>query len=206
MYHFYLVTVYGSDIPYCSSATLFLAPFSDCMTATNVSQFSVDCQDYSVAISAVPSVVPSGAPDAPAESSTSTDDEGLSGGVKAGIAVAAAVGGIAFVAIVVFFVMRNNRRKKQKMEEAGKVMEAASRPAVPPYTSELSPDEKKAPIELPPQAIMAVEAPGDEYWPPPQELHGDYSHFEMEGSLPSERKEVKLDINEEVQHPRSDPK
>ncbi|KAJ9617170.1 hypothetical protein H2200_000891 [Cladophialophora chaetospira] len=194
------VTVYGSDVPYCSSTTLFLAPFSDCMTATNVSQFSVDCQDLSVATSAVPSVVPTGAADpigstGNGTSSTSVHkDTGLSGGAKAGIAIGAAVVGLGLVALLVFFVARNNRKMKADME-ARRVLEADSNPAAPSQ-SEMPPNEKKSAMEMHaavPQEIassemVAVEAPGDEHWRPRQELPGDYAPSEKEGSNVPHRK------------------
>ncbi|KIW68747.1 hypothetical protein PV04_04671 [Phialophora macrospora] len=188
------VTVYGSDVAYCSSTTLFLAPFSECMTATNVSQFSVDCQDLSVATSAVPSVVPTGAPD-PAGSTangTSTDtsstDEGLSGGAKAGIAIAAAVGGLGLIGLLVFFVVRNNRRKRADME-ARRAQEVDSQPTAPPYM-EMPQNEKgttkemyaTVPQEIASSMMVPVEAPGDERWGPRQELPGDYALSAMEGS------------------------
>ncbi|EXJ75765.1 uncharacterized protein A1O5_00272 [Cladophialophora psammophila CBS 110553] len=185
------VTVYGSDVPYCSSTTLFLAPFSDCMTATNVSQFSVDCQDLSVATSAVPSVVPTGAPNpstGTTSSSSSSSDSGLSGGAKAGIAIAAAVGGLFLVALIVFLVVRNNRKKRQDMESK-RILEADSQPAAPPYSAEMPPNEKKGPVEMASAAMVPVEAPGDAHWPPPQEMPGDYIHSEMEGSSPSPQKD-----------------
>ncbi|KIW80045.1 hypothetical protein Z517_06660 [Fonsecaea pedrosoi CBS 271.37] len=183
------VTVYGSDVAYCSSTTLFLAAFSDCMTATNVSQFSVDCQSISVATSAEPSVVPSGAPDpSPVSTSDSSNtDTGLSGGAKAGIAIAAAVGGLLLVALIVFLVVRGNRRKRQD-GEAGRVFEADNTMAAPPYSAEMPTDEKKVPVEMP-SAVMAVEAPGDAHWPAPQEMPGDYTHSEMDGSSPSQPKD-----------------
>ncbi|OAP61766.1 hypothetical protein AYL99_03969 [Fonsecaea erecta] len=184
------VTVYGSDVPYCSSSTLFLAPFSNCMTATNVSQFSVDCQSLSVATSAVPSVVPTGAPNPSTAASTptpsSSPDTGLSGGAKAGIAIAAAVGGLLLVALIVFLVVRNNRKKRRNLGPDGVLLEADSTPAVPPYSAEMPPNEKKVPVEMPSAVMVAVEAPGDEHWPPPQEMPGDYTHSEMEGSRPSQ--------------------
>ncbi|OCT52742.1 hypothetical protein CLCR_10580 [Cladophialophora carrionii] len=188
------VTVYGSDVAFCSSTTLFLAPFSDCMTATNVSQFSVDCQDLSVATSAVPSVVPTGAPD-PAGSTangtstgTSSDDTGLSGGAKAGIAVAAAVVGLGLIALLVFLVVRSNRRKRADME-ARRAHEIDSQPAAPPY-SELPQNEKKTatemhaaiPQEIASSVMTPVEAPGDERWGPRQELPGDWVPTPVEGS------------------------
>ncbi|KIW29710.1 uncharacterized protein PV07_05500 [Cladophialophora immunda] len=185
------VTVYGSDVPYCSSSTLFLAPFSNCMTATNVSQFSVDCQSLSVATSAVPSVVPTGAPNpstGSTASSSSSPDSGLSGGAKAGIAIAAAVGGLLLVALIVFLVVRNNRKKRRDMESQ-RILEADSTPAAPPYSAEMPPNEKKVPIEMPSAVMAPVEAPGDAHWPHPQEMPGDYTHSEMEGSSPSHQKD-----------------
>jgi hypothetical protein len=164
------------------------------MTATNVSQFSVDCQDLSVATSAVPSVVPTGAPN-PAGSTangTSTDtgstDTGLSGGAKAGIAIAAAVGGLGLVGLLVFFVVRSNRRKRADME-ARRALEIDSQPAAPPYT-EMPQNEKKTTLEMHasvPQEIASsmmvpVEAPGDEHWGPRQELPGDYVSSANEAS------------------------
>ncbi|KIX09636.1 uncharacterized protein Z518_00717 [Rhinocladiella mackenziei CBS 650.93] len=196
------VTVYGTDPPFCSSDLKFIAPFSDCMTNTTVNQFSVDCQDYSVATASAPAI----APTATAAPST---DEGLSTGAKAGIGIGAAVGGLVFIALLVFFVMRNNKRKKREME-AGRV-EADSKPAVPPYSTELPPDEKKVPVELPPQAMIPVEAPGDRHWPPPQELEGDRTvQSEMEGSLPTSKEDVKQDVKAENDYdvkktPNADP-
>ncbi|KIX98548.1 uncharacterized protein Z520_05849 [Fonsecaea multimorphosa CBS 102226] len=190
------VTVYGSDVPYCSSSTLFLAPFSNCMTATNVSQFSVDCQSLSVATTAVPSVVPTGAANpttgSTASSSSSSADTGLSGGAKAGIAIAAAVGGLLLVALMVFLVVRNNRAKRRDMMESEqRILEADSTPAVPPYSysAEMPPNEKKVPVEMPSAMMVPVEAPGDANWPDPQELPGDYTHSEMEGSSPSQQQQ-----------------
>ncbi len=191
----YPVTVYGSDVAYCSSTTLFLAPFSDCMTATNVSQFSVDCQDLSVATSAVPSVVPTGAPNPVGSTSNGTSsatssntDTGLSGGAKAGIAIAAAVVGLGLVALLVFIVSRNNRKKRAYVE-ANRVQEADSRPAVPPYMEMPHKDKKTAmemhaavPQEIASSMMVPVEAPGDDHWGPPQELPGDYAPSEKEGS------------------------
>ncbi len=191
----YQVTVYGSDIAYCSSMNLFLAPFSSCMTATNVSQFSVDCQDLSVATSAVPSVLPTGAPNptgstanGTASAGSSNTDAGLSGGAKAGIAIGAAVVGLGLVALLVFFVVRSNRRRRADME-ARRIQEADSQPAVPPYM-EMPQNEKKSTMEMHaavPQEIASsqmvpVEAPGDERWGPRQELPGDYEPSEKEGS------------------------
>jgi hypothetical protein len=163
------------------------------MKATNVSQFSVDCQDFSVATSAVPSVVPTGAPnpESGSTSSASADastDSGLSGGAKAGIAVAAVVGGLAFVGLLVFFVLRNNRKKRADME-ARRIQEADSNPGMPSQM-EMPPNEKKAAMEMPSavpayemhSSMVPVEAPGNDKWGPPQELPGDYAPTEKEGS------------------------
>lgn len=161
-----LVTLYGSDVPYCSSHTKFLATFSSCMTNETVSQFSVDCQDAAVASSAAPSVVPTATP--------SSSDSGLSSGAKAGIGVGAAVGGLLVIGLLVGLVVRNKKKKRKRLELESAV-EADSK--APPYSSELPPNEKKgAPTELPPQTalnIHPVEVPGDQHWRRPQELEGD---------------------------------
>ncbi|EXJ60443.1 hypothetical protein A1O7_04595 [Cladophialophora yegresii CBS 114405] len=190
------VTVYGSDVAFCSSTTLFIAPFSDCMTATNVSQFSVDCQDLAVATSAVPSVVANGAPNptgSTADTDASSNNTGLSGGAKAGIAVAAAVAGLGLIALLVFLVIRGNRRKRADTE-AKRALENKSQPPAPPY-SELPQNEKKPAMEMHaaiPQEIASsvmtpVEAPGDERWGPRQELPGDWIPTPIEGSQVSPR-------------------
>jgi hypothetical protein len=164
------------------------------MTATNVSQFSVDCQDLSVATSAVPSVVPTGAPNPKQTTSTATfvsdsSDTGLSGGAKAGIAIGAAVLGLGLVGVLVFFVIRNNRKKRQDME-ARRVQEADSQPPAGHYTEMPLHNEKRGALEMyaaVPQEIASsemepVEAPSDGRWGPRQELPGDYAPSEKEGS------------------------
>lgn len=148
------------------------------MTDTTVNQFSVDCQDYSVAISSEPQIFTGEAPgtaiannntDSTPSPSPNPNVNNLSAGAKAGIGIGAAAGGIALTALIVWLAIRNNRRKKRDMEAA--LVEADSSAAAPAY-SELPPDEKKAPIELPPQAMVPVEAPGDDVWPG-RELQGD---------------------------------
>jgi hypothetical protein len=48
----------------------------------------------------------------------------------------------------------------------GDIAEADSNQAAAPPYSELPPDsEKKRPVELPPQQMIPVEAPGDHAWP-----------------------------------------
>ncbi|RVX72928.1 hypothetical protein B0A52_03281 [Exophiala mesophila] len=170
------VTIYGANPPFCSSSQLALAPFGDCVTDTSVNQFSVDCQDYSVAISNEPQIFTGEAPGTAAANGNNDSDssrngsvDNLSGGAKAGIAIGAAIGGIALTALIVWLAIRNNRRKKRDMEAA--LVEADSSAAAPPY-SELPPGEKKPPVELPPQAMVPVEAPGDDVWPG-RELQGD---------------------------------
>jgi len=131
-------------------------------------------------------------------SSSSAADTGLSGGAKAGIAIAAAVGGLLLVALLVFLVVRNNRRKRRDMESE-RILEADSTPAVPPYSAEMPPNEKKVPVEMPSAAMVAVEAPGDAHWPHPQELPGDFTHSEMEGSSPSQQKDdIKTVVSSET--------
>jgi hypothetical protein len=179
------VTVYGNDVAYCSSNKKSISSLGSCMTNTTVNQFSVDCTDVAAATS-----------DAPAVAATATaithgsSSSGLSTGAKAGIGIGAAIGGLLLVAILVFFVVRNNKKKRQaaKSTEESGVLEADSTPAVPPYSSELPPDEKKPPVELPPHHTghPVVEAPGDEHWPAPRELEGDRVQSEMEGSMPSQ--------------------
>ena len=178
------------------------------MTTTNVSQFSVDCQDLSVATTAVPSTVPTGARN-PAgstttDASTSSTDTELSGGVKAGIAIAAAVGGVLLVALLIFFVVKNNRKKRRQME-VNRLLEADSHPAAPPYPAEMPQNEKKTPMELSaavPAEIASlmmapVEAPGDEHWPSPQEMPGDYAPSEIEGSFPHHKGDTKTVVSED---------
>lgn len=179
------VTVYGEDPPYCSSDTKFLADFQNCVTNTTVNQFSVDCQDASAA-TPVPSKLQSG----------------LSGGAKAGIAVAAVVVGLGLVALLVGLVVRNNRRKRRSLTP--KALEADSNPAAPPYSAELPPHEKKAAVELPLDTNVPVEAPGDEHWPPPQELEGDIAaRSEMEGSTPAAQEKPGVDVKDVKQDPDS---
>lgn len=156
------------------------------MTNTTVNQFSVDCQDASAATSSpTATAVPSGS------------NSGLSGRAKAGIAVASVVVGLGLITLLVTLVVRDNRRKRRPMTP--KALEADSNPVAPPYSAELAPDEKKPAVELPPDANVPVEAPGDEHWPPPQELEGDIARSEMEGSTPAQEKsgldvkDVKLD-------------
>ena len=183
------MTVYGDDVPYCSSNIRSIAGFTDCLTNATVNQFSVDCQDTSIATASAPSVLASST-----TVPTSSSNQGLSGGAKAGIAIAAAVGGVIFITLLVFLVIKNNRKKKQEMEEG--ILEADSRTAtLPPYSSELPPDEKRRPVELPPQCMIPVEAPGDEKWPVPQELEGDTTvQSEMEGSQPSEERDIEKEV------------
>lgn len=170
------VTIYGANPPFCSSSQLALAPFSDCMADTTVNQFSVDCQDYSVAISSEPQIFTGEAPgttiandNTDSTPSPNPNVDNLSAGAKAGIGIGAAAGGIALTALIVWLAIRNNRRKKRDMEAA--LVEADSSAAAPAY-SELPPEEKKQPVELPPQAMVPVEAPGDDVWPG-RELQGD---------------------------------
>ncbi|KEF54818.1 uncharacterized protein A1O9_09260 [Exophiala aquamarina CBS 119918] len=156
------VTIYGNDTAFCSSTiNLKVAPFGDCITDMSVNQFSVDCQDYSVAISSPPNIF-AGADSTPVEDS---NGGGLSGGAKAGIGVAAAAFVIILVGLIVFLVIRNNRRKRQNVDHDGIAEADSTQAAAPPY-SELPPDsEKKRPVELPPQQMIPVEAPGDHAWP-----------------------------------------
>ena len=185
------VTVYGADTPYCSSDTKFIASLSDCMTNTTVNQFSVDCQDEAVATASAPAVA------ATATSSPSNPDPGLSAGAKAGIGIGAAVGGLFLVGLLVFVVVRHNKKKRREVDSG--TVEADSTPAVPPYSSELSQGEKNKPAELPPQASIPVEAPGDKHWPAPQELQGDLAkQSEMEGSIPTAKGDSEQDIKSDV--------
>jgi hypothetical protein len=191
-----LVTVYGSDVAFCSSTTLFVAPFSDCMTAKNVSQFSVDCQDFAVATSAVPSVVATGAPNPTgnpqfAGSSNSGESSSLSGGAKAGIAVGASVFGLGAVALLVFFVVRNNRKKRANME-AERAVEADSRATT--SGAEMSTGDRKPPMEMKAAVPMEIgssymnpiEAPSDGRWPKvAQELDANYQPSEMSSPAPA---------------------
>lgn len=155
--YIFLVTIYGNDTAFCSSTiNLRVAPFGDCITDMSVNQFSVDCQDYSVAISSPPDIYAGSTPE-PVDDSSG----GLSAGAKAGIGVAAAAVVIILVGLIVFFVIRNNRRKRGHPG----IAEADSHPAAAPPYSELPPDEKKNPVELPPQHMIPVEAPGDHAWP-----------------------------------------
>ncbi|KAK5191915.1 hypothetical protein LTR99_008354 [Exophiala xenobiotica] len=181
------VTIYGTDTPYCSSHTKFIASLSDCMTNTTVDQFSVDCQNEAVATTSAPSVAPSSAS---SSSPSNTDTHpGLSAGAKAGIGIGAAVGGLFLVGLLVFVVVRRHNKKKRREVDSSGTVEADSTPAVPPYSAELSQGNEKnkpaAAAELPPAASMPVEAPGDDHWPGPQELQGDLAkQSEMEGSIP----------------------
>ncbi len=185
------VTVYGSDIPYCSSDTKSIASLSDCMTNTTVNQFSVDCQDEAIATASAPSVAPT------ATSSPSTTDSSLSAGAKAGIGIGAAVGGLFLVGLLVFVAVRYNRKRRREVDSS--TVEADPTPAVPPYSSGLSQGEKNGPVELPPQASIPVEAPGDEHWPAPQELQGDLAkQSEMEGSMPTAKGNSEQDIKSDV--------
>jgi len=79
------------------------------------------------------------------------------------------------IALLVFLVIRNNKKKKMTRQEVeSAVPEADSKPAVPPHTTELPPNEKKRAAELPPQAMIPVEVPGDQQWPAPtHELEGN---------------------------------
>ncbi|KAK5462525.1 hypothetical protein LTS15_002237 [Exophiala xenobiotica] len=182
------VTVYGTDIPYCSSDTKFIASLSDCMTNTTIDQFSVDCQNEAIATTSAPSVAASSASSSSSPSNTDTDS-GPSAGAKAGIGIGAAVGGLFLVGLLVFVVVRRYNNKKRRGVDSSGTLEADSTPAVPPYSSELSQGNEKnkpaAAAGLPSRASMPVEAPGDEHWPGPQELQGDLAkQSEMEGSIP----------------------
>jgi len=126
----------------------------------SVNQFSVDCQDYSVAISSPPDIFAGSTP----ESGDDTSSDGLSAGAKAGIGVAAAAFVIILTGLIVFFVIRNNRKRRQAMGARG-IHEAEANPVSAPPYSELPPDEKRKPVELPPQHMIPVEAPGDHAWP-----------------------------------------
>jgi hypothetical protein len=169
------------------------------MTFTNVSQFSVDCQDLSVATSAIPSVVPTGAPNPSVATSTASSlsdgtstDAGLSGGAKAGIAIGAAVVGLGLVALLVFFVIRSNRKKRREIE-AARVQEVDSQPSAPAYTELPYQNEKKnatemhaaVPQEIASSMMVPVEAPGDETWGQPQELPADSAQPATEDSVVS---------------------
>lgn len=173
----FIVTVYGSDTAFCSSTiNLYVAAFGDCLNDTSVNQFSVDCQDYSVAISSPPNVF------VPTNTTTTSDDtsEGLSAGAKAGIGIAAAAFVLILVALIVYFVLRNNRAKRKNMPP-GHFAEADGNPAAPPYT-ELPPDsEKKIPVELPPQHMIPVEVAGDHAWPL-RELEGSAVQSQIKAS------------------------
>lgn len=50
------VTIYDSDIPFCSSTTLSTARLGICYSNATVNQFSVDCQDVSYASTAIPTL------------------------------------------------------------------------------------------------------------------------------------------------------
>ncbi|KAK5050007.1 hypothetical protein LTR84_004126 [Exophiala bonariae] len=171
------VSVYGSDTAFCSSTiNLYVATFGDCLNDTTVNQFSVDCQDYSAAISSPPNVF------IPTNTTTTSDDtsEGLSAGAKAGIGIAAAAFVVLLVAGIVYFVIRNNRLKRKNMPHTG-FAEADGNPAAPPY-SELPPDsEKKRPVELPPQHMIPVEVAGDHSWPS-RELDGTAVQSQIKAS------------------------
>jgi hypothetical protein len=174
-----------------------VAAFGDCMTATNVSQFSVDCQDFAVATSAVPSVVATGAPDPTgspqfAGSSNSGDSSsGLSGGAKAGIAVGASIVGLGAVALLVLFVIRSNRKKKADIE-AKRAVEADSRATT--SGAEMSMGDRKPPLEMKAAVPLEigssymnpVEAPSNGRWPKEaQELDANYQPSEMSSPAPA---------------------
>lgn len=188
------VTIYGNDVSYCSSATLSLASFSDCLTNVTVNQFSVDCQDYSVAISSTPQVVPIGAD--PPQTSTTSTSSGLSDGAKAGIAVASSVVGVLLIGLFVFFViMRANRRRREHLQMTSLNEADTISAAAPPY-SELPHDEKKAPVELPSRASHPVEAPGDQNWPLAHELPVEELSSEVDGSATTLRDDLPVEVKE----------
>lgn len=102
------VTIYGSDVAYCSSTNIGLASFGACMKNTTVNQFSVDCQDFQIANSDSPASYVSPAATGTGSSSTATAspsssavsaDDGLSTGAKAGIGASIALLVIAAMAL-----------------------------------------------------------------------------------------------------------
>lgn len=142
------VTIYGSDLEYCSSAQVSIANFGACMTNTTVNQFSVDCQDYNIATSDAPASYVSPAatrtnsPSSPASASPSNSalaEDGLSTGAKAGIGIGIALVVVLLIAGGVFFVIRRRRSARK----------AAATTGQGPQMGELHGDNRR-PTEAPP--------------------------------------------------------
>ena len=181
-------TVYGDDVADCSSNIKAIASFAVCLTSAIVNQFSIDCQDYSIATGSAPSTFPSSA-DTPGSSSSG----GLHTAAKAGIGIAGSIIGVMLVAL--FFVVRKMRMKVQQLE-AGIFGANSNRAGIP--LSELPSERQKEPVELPSREIIPTEAPNNGNLPRPREIKGNekVQWRTEERPLPSNT-ETKPNIEEE---------
>ncbi|KPI36230.1 uncharacterized protein AB675_8911 [Cyphellophora attinorum] len=180
------VTIYGSDVAYCSSTNIGLASFGACMKNTTVNQFSVDCQDFQIANSDSPASYISPAATATGSSSTASAspsssaaaaEDGLSTGAKAGIGAGIAVLVIAAVALGIFFVLRRRRNAGTTTTTANGLPQGGPGPqmgelqgdyrnpleAPPGYSAGIVGSKNVAYWQKPPRVpnVAPVEAPGD---------------------------------------------